>query len=211
MAQTKRYVTLPLLILAVIVASISLFAGRLHGEVLTRARKQKGASAMTQSQQRSRSGKLVPQYLTSLDGARAAYGFQLLMPTAVPTGFQLDSIKHISNQSPEVDQVAVRFTMADGHYLSIMQGIPVVYDDGVVKWIPETDKGTTTVQGRPAVWARGRVTMGGPGQYGHRPGPLVLRWETGPANASGGQVGYTLESDVLTLDQLVAVGNSVQP
>ncbi len=158
--------------------------------------------------------------LSSLAEARSSYSHSLLSPTSTPTQFKLDSIKYYKSKPgwPDVEEIDIRYATSDGHYLMIRQGVPVAYDDAtdpLMKMAPAGSSGAVTVQGHRAFWAKGRVvsnggsTIKGP-QY--RADPVVsLRWPSQPAQLPNVFVGYWMESDLLTVDDLVAIGSSVQP
>ena len=156
---------------------------------------------------------LTTKQLTSLDEARAAVRFQLLMPTMIPVAFELSKIEHVFNdvpKTPSANFLVIDYRTADGGMLRIRQGWPVAYDNGVYRFAPDDEKGRTTVQGQPAVWVRGVVTQANPNPV-WEPGPLALRWITGEVNQFGGSVVYAIESDVLTLDELLVIAETVEP
>lgn len=147
-----------------------------------------------------------PVVLQSLMQARDAVGFQLRIPTLIPTGFALEKIEHFVNRepkTPQIDRLRVWYRSNDGDYLLVEQGSPMGPEDGAYRFAPSEQKGSATVQGQSAIWVRGRARMTDHGPQ-WEPGPLSLRWGTGPMS------GYALESESLTLDQLVAIADSVQ-
>lgn len=156
---------------------------------------------------------IAPVKLQSLAAARAAVSFPLLIPAAVPSGFALDTIEHFVNtgpQTPQLERLRVQYRSSDGRYLLSEQGQPMTLDEGAYRFAPTDQKGTVTVQGQPAVWVRGQARMNSQGQPQWEPGPLALRWRTEFVGTAGNYLGYALESDGLTLEELVAIANSVR-
>ena len=176
---------------------------------------------------------ITPAYLASLDDAQAQYDFPLLLPMDIPDGYQLGTIGYLHPQPgvPPMDLLMVCYLASDGGYLQVTQGypLPVGGTTGTAyAYTPGDEKGTTTVQGKDAYWKLGRLLGGGAPQF-WQPGALQLAWNTDisvplpagafyiPPGATEPQplpplyIGYQLESDTLSLDELVAIGNSVQP
>lgn len=225
--MAKRYIVLCLVLAIAALATAGLFTDRATTSRAAPSQtvqqiptvKQKGASTVVQSQSTSGVHEVTPQALQSLQEARASYGYPLLLPSAVPTGFHLQSIQHY-HLGPGSDFLNIRYATAEGHYLLVQQGAGPIGVQGIVKYVPNTYKGTVTVQGRSAEWIRGKARLKGPAGNASnivwQPGsPLKLSWATGtaaiPSSPSSVSLNYVLESDALTLDQLVAIGNSVQP
>jgi hypothetical protein len=178
---------------------------------------------------------IVPRSLASLAEAQAEYDFPLLLPAAIPSGYQLGNISYSHPSTIQFDLLTICYVTADEHYLQIWQGAPIpTARPGAYDLTPGDEKGATMVQGREAYWWLGHMVGGGP-QTDPRylnlvwqPGPLRLTWSTDilvppPPGAfialPGGPpmpppplyVGYELQSDSLSLDDLVAIANSVQP
>lgn len=135
-----------------------------------------------------------------------------------------------------MDLLGVCYVTSDGHYLQVSQGYPLFPgppQSFQYVHTPSDDKGTTTVEGKEAYWWLGRI-LGGFQQASQnpnsfwQPGPLSLAWDLDatvprPPGAfvqfPGGQpippptvyLSYELASDSISLDQLVVIGNSVQP
>lgn len=162
-------------------------------------------------------GAIVSQPMASLDAAKNGYGFAMLAPIAVPAQFTLSNIQHgFSNAPPGgyMDTLVFRYTTTGGDYLAFFQGTNAFLSAG--KW-PDGQHGTATVQGKPAVWTQGLIMQLDPVQW--QRGPTRLHWMIvpfPPAISPAGSVpspavGAILESDSLTLEQLVAIANSVQP
>src|SRR5579875_1436726 len=177
---------------------------------------------------------IIPAQLSSLDDAAAQYDFPLLLPTDIPDGYSLGRIAYTHTQpgTPEMDLLMVCYVNGDGDYLQVTQGypLPVGGMHGTpYAYTPDDEKGTATVQGQDAYWRLGELAGGGPDlNLVWQAGPLRLAWNTDilvprPPGAfiqlPGGQpmpppplyIGYQLESNTLSLDDLVAIGNSVQP
>lgn len=177
-----------------------------------------------------------PTLLGSLDNAQSAYDSPILLPTDIPSDYQLDRIlySHTTPPVPQVDLLTICYRSSDGYYLQILEGFPMDPGGYVYHQTPDGEKGTTTVQGQEAYWTLGALLAAGPVAAQQlpavvwQPGPLRLSWQTdievpGSAGAvifrPGSDqpvplsvyVGYQLESDSLNLDQLVSIANSVQP
>jgi hypothetical protein len=180
---------------------------------MVRTAELKGEETMNQVRPGATSFAVKGKVLNSLQDAASSYGFQLLVPTAVPSGFQLQTILEF-HSGPQVDNLAIRYTTADGLYLLITQGVPVGIE-GTLQYVPDDHKGTVTVDGHPAYWVQGQVvpSQGDPRAPVFQPGSLRLSWNVGtaPGPHADAPIGYVLESDVLTRDQLISIGNSVQP
>jgi len=181
---------------------------------------------------------IVPQMLSSLDDAEATYDFPLLLPTDIPSDYQLGRISYAHSQPgvPETDFLTVCYISSDGRYLAIQQGFPIPFvgtAGSPYADTPDDDKGTTVVQGKDAYWRLGDLTTAGPPTAGSQPpnwqpGSLRLAWQTDilvprpplvfeippgstePVYPPPLYVGFQLESDTLSLDALVAIANSVQ-
>lgn len=168
---------------------------------------------MTQAQPTHRHLTITPQRLASVDAARRATGFGVRMPTAIPPGYRLEVIDHALHRTPgepRVDFLMIYFRAAGDDYLKIEQGFQVAYDRGVYRFAPANQRGTTMVQGQPAVWYRGRARMTAQGPQWEL-GPLSLRWQVEMVGTEGNYIGYGLDSNALTLEQLVVIANSVRP
>lgn len=174
---------------------------------------QKGNATMVQNQVTTapQSVTIPPQVLSTLQAARTAYSLQMLLPTAVPPQYQLSKISRYSNAAPQMENLVITYQTADGQYLTIYQGLIGTSH----QQMPNANKGATTVQGKQALWTRGQLTRSGsdpqnPFQW--KPGPLRLSWQTVQVGSNPAvYAGYTLETDTLSLDQLTAIANSVQP
>lgn len=151
--------------------------------------------------------------LLSLTEARAATSFPLLAATSIPTGFQLDGIERFAPadpRGPRLERIRIWYRAADARYLLVEQGSPMTADEGAYRFAPADQKGSATVQGRSALWARGTARGNQMQTPRWESGPLVLRWQTGTA-ADGAPLGVSIESNTLTLEELVAIANSVKP
>jgi hypothetical protein len=210
-----------------LVAAGAILTSALVGRTLLRSRAhyQMEATSMVQRQPQPNPSQLPKRSFTvgktelgSLGQARASFDFQLFVPSALPAQFGPPSITLHKSQpgEPEVQFLDIRYETGAGHYLLIRQGVPIPYDDAsdpTAKLAPSDAKGTATVQGHQAYWRKGTaVASGAPGQYAWQAGPvIVLMWKSVPTHYPNAYTGYFLESDVLTLDQLDQVANSVQP
>jgi hypothetical protein len=176
-----------------------------------------------------------PTLLDSLADAAAQYDMTLLLPTAVSDGYSVGGIEytHSTPPIPQVDQLTICYFSADHHYLEIEQGVPAPKPGGPTYIAtPDGDKGTTTAEGQTAYWNLGELTetgiQTGRPTFTWQPGPPQLTWSTNvlvprPPGAlvqfPGGQpmpppplyAGYELDSDSLSLDDLLAIAKSVEP
>lgn len=170
---------------------------------------------------------IVPSHPTSLDNAAAQYDFPLLLPTQIPDGYQLGEISFYTTlvayigpperltsfMPPAMDLVEVCYVTSDGSYLRVSQGYPFAV--GPMETNPY--QGTTTVHDHDAYWTLGHFDAGfwEPGfQLAWKLDTAVPRPPGAFVELPGGQVtlylGYQLTSDGLSLDQLVAIADSVQ-
>lgn len=173
--------------------------------------------------------------LATLDDAQAAYDFPLLLPTAIPHGYQLGRIVYEHSMMPQFDILTVCYVSPDGHYVQIQQGVPIDVGASRYRMTPDGEKGTTMVQGQQAYWTDGVLLTSGDqgvpplGGLVWQPGPLRVSWQTDimvPRLAGAffippgsntritpppAYVGYQIESDSLSLDCLAAIADSVQP
>ena len=159
-----------------------------------------------------------PTELPSLQQVAGTYEFQFLLPTNIPAGSQLQKIPlfRIGQQS---DMLQIRYVRADGHYLRIKQGAGFAGFSTIWPYAPDSHKGKATVQGNEAFWMEGNLRATAPPTDPRnpnlvwQPGPLALTWHSGPHpnGRTNAFLDYTLESDNLTLAQLLAMANSVQP
>jgi hypothetical protein len=155
-----------------------------------------------------------PTQLNSLEEARAVFGFTLQVPQSVPSGFKLAKIQRVHSDLFSADVIILRYERQQGGTLIAEQGFPVAYDNAVYRFSPNvpTVKGSTSVQGKPALWMRGYVMGSGQGrQPTWVDGPLSVRWKTGPYGEHGAYTAYALESPDLALEELLTVANSVGP
>jgi len=180
-------------------------------------------------------------HLTSLSDAASQYDLPLLIPQTIPEGFVLQDIQynHTVAPYPQTDFLTVCYSSIDGHYLQVQQGFPLPAVDGPFgtsyAYMPADQRGITTILGKDAYWTRGalveRPDANGSGkpQLLWEPGSLRVAWYTDiplpdvspspnteaasdtPGIFFAHYTGYELESDVLDLQQLTAIGNSVQP
>jgi hypothetical protein len=154
-----------------------------------------------------------PEHLNTLDEAQASASFQLLIPTNLPNGYKIADIEHVANTvpgTPPANHIIIHFVTTEGGYLAVEQGWPVAVENGVYQYAPDNQKGSLMVQDQPAIWVRGTVGKSDTSQKIWQPGPLAIRWIIGP-NKTGGLMAYALESDALSLDELIDVANSVRP
>lgn len=154
-----------------------------------------------------------PITLSSLAEAQAATSFPLLVPTSIPAGFQLEKIERFAptdRRAPPMERVRFWYRAPDGRSLLVEQGNPMSPDEAAYRFAPADQKGSTAVQGQPALWSRGRARGNQAQAPQWEPGPLALRWRTGTA-ADGAPRGMSLESDTLTLEELTAIAASVKP
>lgn len=212
---------IPVAIIAVFLAAL-LSTGKARATFLmSQGKNEKGTETMVHGQAAPSVSPYAVQgkQLSSLSEARTSYGFPLLLPADIPAGFQLTDIEHYRSAPniPFTDLLMLRYASKDGHYLNIWQGTPIFVEHGAYDVMPASNKGAATVEGQPAFWMKGNLMKTSnppPGQKVStnnvtlKPGPLQLSWKLDPANEVRG---YRLESDLLSLDQLVAIGDSVKP
>ncbi len=150
-----------------------------------------------------------PQVLRSLSEARAAYGFPIVLPTALPAGYQLSGIELFKNAAPSMDVLHVRYASPDGHYVEVRQGDPLPSAGGgeAYRLAPTDSRGTATIDGQTAAWVHGFATS--PTTW--HPGPLTLMWKPSAMQLPGATSGYQIESDALSVDELVRIAESVAP
>jgi len=151
--------------------------------------------------------------LASLADAKAAYPFPLVVPTAIPAGYQLKRINYCCPGFPATVLV-LYYQAPDKPPLTLVQGPSLRHPVP-----PNNDPslaclgGTTIVEGEPAVWVRNQYNINAPQgvckpeNAGRLLGPEV-EWA---AAGDAPQVGYQLTSDGFSLDQLVVIADSVQP
>ena len=161
------------------------------------------------------------EYL-SMEGAAEAATFPLLTPGIVPEGFALESVEHhwaselAKEHQSHADWVLLRYTDDQGNWLQVGQGFPGFYV-AMVSGAPEAFTGTVQVDGVEATWIDGW-----PGGEGWQPairtalywdaGRMGSGWEVSPQGTvtTGSPLSVGLSSNVLTLDELVGVAESLQ-
>ena len=151
--------------------------------------------------------------LPSLAEARAATSFPLLAPTSIPAEFQLETIERFAPTDPRgpwLERVRIWYRAPDERYLLMEQGSSMTADEAAYRLAPADQKGSATVQGQPALWSRGTASGNAMQTPQWQPGPIALRWQTGTAT-NGAPLGVALESDTLTLEELVVIAHSVKP
>jgi hypothetical protein len=151
----------------------------------------------------------------SLGEARAGATFTVLEPTWLPAGFGLESVQHIWGSEEarrlksHADWVLLRYVDAQGNWLLVSQG----YTGFVVGWgmgLPQPPlTGLVELKGGMARWFDGNpINRWEPGTM------LALGWmqsETpAPPDGFGGSPLSAVLSNVLTLEQLVRVAESLR-
>lgn len=151
------------------------------------------------------------QQLPTPDDPLMVAGVLLRLPTVIPAGYQPYQSGRLGHGAIPGMDVLVLSYRSGGHHLHVIQGWPVPYDDDGYERAPAEEKGATTVQGHPALWLRSGVPLPGRALDAAAAQPLSLRWRSGERTPAGEPVGYALQADALTLDELLDVAESLQP
>lgn len=141
----------------------------------------------------------------SLDEARVEATFTLEEPAKVPAGFALESVQFYWGNDlakelrSHADWVLLRYVDEEGNWLAISQGYGGLLS-GLISAVPlEAVQGTVEVGSFEARWVDGDVTRRWePGSM------LILSWVV------AGQRSVALASNVLSLEELVAVAESLE-
>jgi hypothetical protein len=162
----------------------------------------------------------------SLEQARKDATFTIVIPSYVPAGFEVESIEHywVSEMAKErrshADWVLFRYTDSSGNWLAIAQGFggSGLTASGFAD-PPDASRGNFTINGQPAEWTSG-VRRDNWAEWQ----PEVqksLRWRGGNLGTSsetsstgemstGSPLSYGISSNVLSVDELKRVADSLQ-
>jgi outer membrane lipoprotein-sorting protein len=160
-----------------------------------------------------------PWEALTLEEARDAATFPLVVPQMLPVGFELEVVDRFwSTRKPEADRVLLRYVDASGNWLVVEQGFEGLYAL-FASTIPEwASGGTAEVNGIPRSWVDGDLFRGF--ETGTM---LMLGWsleEDGSVIPDGIVVldryrlgrprAVVLATNVLSLEELVAVAESME-
>lgn len=160
-----------------------------------------------------------PWQPTRLDEVETAATFPIVIPTVLPSGFELELVEQFwLVPSREVSQVRLRYVDAAGNWLVVEEGFDGLYALFASVVPPWGSEGTVEVNGRVRTWT------GGDPLRGYEVGTmLMLGWSLDEDGSvmPGGLVGpqgpnaerpraVVLATNVLSLEELVAVAESLE-
>ncbi len=159
----------------------------------------------------------------SIGEAREAATFELQVPTFVPAGFSLESVQQYwggemaRELRSHADWVLLRYVDEGGNWLQIAQGYGGPLSGLMVAAPADARQGSVSVGGVDVLWVDGS-----PAVWGWGPGAmLTMSWQvnrdgTAREYVAGGDVqsgsprSMSLATNVLSLDELVAVAESLE-